>query len=299
MTTRQAKPTWLALALLLGLWACTPLTPPVPTRTPVPPTNTIVPSPLPPTVTPTVTPLTCLTQPGRVERGVLQTTKPPQEYLIYLPPCYDQKINLSYPVLYLLHGMDNTDAQWVNIGAVKSADRLILSGDAPPFIIVFPDDRYWNLPPGPEFGDRLINALIPYIDQTYRTQPDRAHRSLGGLSRGGGWTVELGLTHPELFGALGLHSPVIFAGDTGMVNDWIRTIPLASFPRLGMDIGDQDTGLGAARLLENSLAQYEVAHEFHVYTGDHTENYWGRHVDEYIRWYAQGWMPAAQGTPQP
>jgi len=297
MITRQAKLTWLVCALLPGLWACAPL--PQPILTPSLALPTITPSPLPPTIAPTATPLACLTQPGRVEQGILKTTKPPQEYLIYLPPCYDQQTDLRYPVLYLLNGVKASDTQWVDIGAVTVADRLILSDQAPPFIMVFPNDPYWNSPAGSEFGDRLINHLIPYIDQNYRTLADRMHRSLGGLSRGGGWTLELGLKNPSLFGSLGLHSSVVFVDDSASVQEWIAAIPPESFPRLWLDIGDQDTGLGAARLLEDLLAQAGIIHEFHVFSGDHSEAYWSRHVDEYMRWYVQAWMLAPESTPEP
>ena len=113
--------------------------------------------------------------------------------MIYLPPCYDVQTDEKYPVLYLLHGQTYVDDEWVRLGAPSVADDLIHSGRAVPFIMVFPDDRYWNVAAGGGFGDRLINALIPYIDRNYRTLADRQHRALGGLSRGGGWTVELGL----------------------------------------------------------------------------------------------------------
>jgi enterochelin esterase-like enzyme len=262
------------------------------TPSPLPPTST-------PTLTPTPTPLACLSQPGRVEQGVLETTKPPQQYLIYLPPCYDVRTDLRYPVLYLLHGQTYTDDQWVRLGAASLADEMILAGEAPPFIIVFPDDRYWNLVPGPKFGDRFIFSLIPYIDEIYRTLDDRAYRSLGGLSRGGGWTVRLGLTHPDLFGALGLHSPAIFSSDGGSINDWIVAIPPDLFPNVWLDVGDRDQELGSSRLFEGSLAHYGIPHEFHVYSGDHTETYWGRHTQEYLRWYVQGWMPETESTPAP
>ncbi len=290
MITRQAKQTLVALTLLAGLWACSPSNTPQPIPTIPPPTPTIkatfTPSPV-----PTPTPLGCLTQPGHVEQGVLQTTKPPQEYLIYLPPCYDRRADLRYPVLYLLHGQTYIDDQWIRLGAVSTADRLILSGDVLPFIMVFPDDRYWNLPTGASFGDRLINDLIPYIDQTYRTLPDRQHRALGGLSRGGGWTVRLGLTDWQLFGTLGLHSPAIFTDDSAYISKWIAAIPPESWPRLWLDVGDQDSELGSSRVFENLLASYEFPHEFHLYTGAHTEEYWSAHVGEYIRWYVQGWQP--------
>src|SRR5574338_621845 len=136
MNTRQAAG-WMAALLLLGSSACAPAPTPIPsTLTPAP---TLTPSPtLTPAPTPTATPLGCLSQPGRVDEGVLETTRPPQQYQIYLPPCYDQKPNLRYPVLYLLHGQTYTDDQWVRLGAVSAADQLILAGESPPFIIVFP-----------------------------------------------------------------------------------------------------------------------------------------------------------------
>jgi enterochelin esterase-like enzyme len=290
MFTRQARLFALACALLTGLWACTPQATPTSTATLAPPTATL--TPVPPTITPTPspTPLACLTEPGRLEQGSLQTSNPAQEYLIYLPPCYAQQTDLRYPVLYLLHGQTFTDDQWPRMGAVRIADQLILSGEAAPFIIVFPDDRYWNLPPGPGFGNRLIGNLIPYVDETYRTLADRQHRALGGLSRGGGWTVRLGLRNWELFGMLGLHSPVVFVSDAAYVDDWIAAIPSNSLPRLWLDIGDQDSKLGYARLLEETLSYYSVPHEWHQYSGDHSETYWSQHVEEYLRWYTAGWQ---------
>jgi enterochelin esterase-like enzyme len=233
----------------------------------------------------------------------MDSANPAQLFLIYLPPCYDQKTDERYPVLYLLHGQTYIDDQWVRIGAATAADNLILSGRSMPFLIVFPDDRYWNLPPGPRFGDRLIHDLIPYIDKNYRTLADRDHRALGGLSRGGGWAVHLMLTHYELFGMVGLHSPVIFEDDAAIIQRLVKAVPSASWPRLWIDAGDRDADLGKIRALENLLTDYEVAHEWHMYAGDHTETYWHAHVVEYLQWYAAGWQadgsPSATSTPGP
>ena len=288
MMTRQAQRTAAVMLFCFVLTACA-ASPVPPTAAPLPPTPTVTSIPPIPTLEPTATQTACLSQPGRVEQGVLDSTKPPQQYLIYLPPCYDLRTDLRYPVLYLLHGQTYTDDQWVRLGAVTVADRLILSGEAAPFIMVFPDDRYWNLPPGPLFGERLIDALIPHVDETYRTLADRDHRALGGLSRGGGWTVQLGLTHPELFGALGLHSPAIFGADRGSLEDWLRAIPPDPYPRIWLDVGDEDQERGFNTLFESTLAYYGIPHEFHVYSGAHTEAYWSQHVEEYLRWYLAGW----------
>ncbi|HEX2696395.1 MAG TPA: alpha/beta hydrolase-fold protein [Anaerolineales bacterium] len=276
------------LSLFLGLSACTSPNPATPTPTQVPPTPTSTPTAT-PTIIPTATQLACLTQPGRVDNGSLDTTTPPQEFLIYLPPCYDQKTKDRYPVLYLLHGQTYTDDQWVRLGAATAADNLILSGTAQPFIIVFPDDRYWNIQAGSAFGYRLVHDLIPYIDENYRTLADRDYRALGGLSRGGGWAVELGLQDYELFGALGLNSPAIFSDDAQYLSRWIRAIPPDQWPRIWVDAGDQDKELSSVLQFEGLLSSYEIPHEWRMYTGDHSETYWHAHVTEYLQWYTDGW----------
>ncbi len=278
------------IPLSLILFACASNIQPTPTPTLPPPIPTSKPTITPtPTLTPTATPPGCLSQPGQILQDSLPATNPPQEYLIYLPPCYRDFTEKSYPVLYLLHGQTYIDDQWARIGAVAAADRLIISNEAPPFVMVFPDDRYWNLPPGPGFGARLLK-LIPYVDANYRTLDDRQHRALGGLSRGGGWTIRLGFTHPELFGSLGLHSPVIFTDDGPFLESWIKALSRQDAPRLWIDVGDRDKELGNARLLDELLIENKIPHELYVYVGDHSEDYWSLHVEEYLRWYAQAWQ---------
>lgn len=296
MNTRQAKLVSVFFALLFGLSACS--TPnqiiPTVTFTAPPPTATVppTPSPIPPTATPT--PLTCLSQPGRVEEGVVSVTVPPQEYLIYLPPCYNELPDQRYPVLYLLHGQTYTMDQWVRLGVPQAVDQMFLSGESIPFIVVFPDDSFWNLQAGTGFGNRLIGALIPYIDANYRTLPTRENRALGGLSRGGGWTVQLGFDNPDLFGSLGLHSPAIFKGDGPLVQRLLLAIPEESRPRLWLDVGDNDLELDSILEFEGLLTRSGYIHEFHFYSGDHSENYWGGHVREYLSWYAEAWNEAPE-----
>jgi enterochelin esterase-like enzyme len=275
----------LLLAFVLGLSACAPLNGPdsQPTASPAPPLPTASPTPAPPT------PLACLVQPGTLAKVSLTEYRPPQEFIVYTPPCYQQQRDQRFPVLYLLHGQTYNDDQWIRLGTPVIADNLIASGEAPPFIIVFPDDRYWNLPAGTGFGQRLVEAIIPYVDTHYRTIDVRPGRAIGGLSRGGGWALQVGLTHWDMFDSIGLHSPAIFGEDRPQLETWVKDIPSNAWPRLYLDIGDNDTELGFALKFDDLLTQYDVPHEWHLYTGDHTESYWGAHVEEYLRWYAAGW----------
>lgn len=298
MRPRQAIILAIFVATLLFVpSACSPAPeiPPAATVTVPPPTATITPSPSPVPPTATSTPLGCRTQPGRVEAGSVSSTTPAQEYLIYLPPCYTELTDQRYPVLYLLHGQTYTQDQWVRLGVPQAVDQMIASGESLPFIVVFPDDRFWNLAAGPGFGERLVGALVPYIDFTYRTLPDRAHRALGGLSRGGGWTLQLGFDRPELFGSLGLHSPGIFKDNAPVIERILKDIPEESRPRLWLDAGDNDRELESILVFEEILARNDYFYEFHLYAGDHSEVYWGAHVLDYLRWYAEPWNESASG----
>ncbi len=291
------------LLSLLWLAACQPVDQPAAT-----PTAFVAPSPRPtqrPAATrvPTATPIDCMTLPGNVVNGAIDTDNPPQQFLVYLPPCYQQDSERRYPVLYLLHGQTSTDSQWVELGAPESADALIRTGKAAPFIMVFPDDRYWNISAGSGFGDRLIHEIIPYVDQNFRTLTDRSDRAIGGLSRGGGWTIHILLTRYDLFGSVGLHSPVIFDDDAAVLQRLMSASPSGAWPRLWIDAGDRDGGLGQTEAFESLLTAYEVPHEWRMYAGDHTNPYWQSHVIEYLQWYADGFgsdipsIPTVTATP--
>lgn len=277
------------MALLAGACApaasaTVPKTDPSPERL----ASTGIPQPTPLAELTTKAPV-CSEAHGSLETRVIQQTKPPQEIVVYTPPCYASFTDRRFPVLYLLHGQTYTDRQWLDLGVSVVADDLINNQSAPPFIIVLPDDRYWNVESGLGFGDRFINNVIPYVDDNYRTLADRSHRALGGMSRGGGWAIRFLFTRHDLFGSVGLHSAVLFAEEHANKDSLIASVSRADWPRIWMDIGEQDTGLGELRNLAGELARSEVSFEWHVYPGAHTNEYWSSHLREYLQWYTSAW----------
>jgi enterochelin esterase family protein len=52
----------------------------------------------------------------------------------------------------------------------------------------------------------VLKDLIPMIDATYRTIPNREHRAIAGLSMGAGQALQIGLTHLDTFSAIGAFS---------------------------------------------------------------------------------------------
>lgn len=254
-----------------------------PTLTPTP-TSTITPSP---------TPLACWQEGGKIVTGQVQTEllPLPLEFRVYLPPCYQQERERRYPVLYLIHGQSFNDDQWDRLGADETADRLVADGQVSPFMIVMPRDRVWTQPTEDKFGQAVVQALIPWIDQNYRTRTERQYRAVGGLSRGAGWALHLGFSQWELFGSIGMHSLPVFWTDLPDIKPWLDFLTPDLLPRIYMDIGEKDRPqiLKSTLWFEGLLTEKGIPHEWHLYPGYHEEAYWEANVEEYLRWYAEEW----------
>jgi len=155
---------------------------------------------------------------------------------VYTPPGYDTNLAARYPVLYLQHGMGEDATSWPRQGrAGFIMDNLIAAGKAKPMLVVMDDGgitpgamsgprrgggpAFWD-----KFGQMLIQDIIPMIDSTYRTIPDRDHRAMAGLSLGGTQTMEITQAHLDEFAYIGVFSapfgfPQVPRGFNGLLGD--------------------------------------------------------------------------------
>jgi enterochelin esterase-like enzyme len=148
--------------------------------------------------------------------------------LVYTPPGYDKNPQTRYPVLILQHGSGENETGWTRQGDAQFIlDNLIAAGRARPMIVVM--DRGYaarmgapatKAGPGAPLGnaklafsafeDVIIQDLIPMIDASYRTIPDREHRAMAGLSMGGMQTLFITLHHLDMFAYIGSFSgPIV------------------------------------------------------------------------------------------
>jgi enterochelin esterase-like enzyme len=146
--------------------------------------------------------------------------------MVYTPPGYDTQAKERYPVLYLQHGGGEDESGWTRQGKANFIlDNLLASGKAKPMIIVMangyarraglsapdlagkpfgsPEMRKAMQDMMSVFEDDMTQALIPFIDSTFRTMPDREHRAMAGLSMGGMQTFQVTFDHLELFSYIG------------------------------------------------------------------------------------------------
>ena len=297
-STTQALPTAVTLTSALPSSTPTPTQSPTShqtatvttTPTSIPATETAIPSAL-PSRTPSPTILACWQEGGTIKKSQIESDLLPKplEFRVYTPPCYNQQPERRYPVIYLIHGQSFNDDQWDRMGVDEMADTLIAAEQLPPFIIVMPRDRVWSSPDEDKFGEALVHDLVPWIDETYRSIPERAYRSIGGLSRGASWAVHLGILNWETFSAVGAHSLPVFPSDTNNIRKWLNAIPRESIPRFFIDIAELDRWSVTATWFENILTEMDITHVWHLYTGYHNEDYWQSHLEEYLHWYAQEW----------
>jgi enterochelin esterase-like enzyme len=161
-----------------------------------------------------------------------KTTQAWRRIFVYTPPGYDTDRDTRYPVLYLQHGGGEDERGWPNQGRVGFIlDNLIAERKAKPMLVVMEQGyarrpgepapsparprpaaaaRGQTAPPRPDFSrmfsafeDVMVQDLIPMIDATYRTIPDREHRAMAGLSMGGAQTFQITLKHLDLFAYIG------------------------------------------------------------------------------------------------
>ncbi len=282
-----------------------------PTETPVPrPTVTpILPPTLEPTQTATPEPTkvadtsakllsgaTCLEDQGQVQDGYFQSNivGHRQHYFIYLPPCYFTS-QMQYPVVYLLHGIPMDEHHWLDEGLVAAADKMFSSGELPPFIIVMPHGDY-GLYTDTSGGDQsfegvFVKELMPTIDAQYRTLADPAHRAIGGISRGGVWALEIAFTHPDLFSAVGGHSPALSVNRAASSYDPLDLARTSAIDKLRifLDAGDIDWTRAGTSDLSKALDARYIPHTFTIGHGDHDYPYWASQINAYLRFYGAGW----------
>ena len=147
--------------------------------------------------------------------------------MVYTPAEYDNAKNAKkrYPVLYLQHGMGEGETSWTLQGKMQHImDNSIAKGEAVPMIVVMESgdikapfgggsNRQGMSTYGNSFYPVLLNDLIPYIDQNFRTKNDRENRAMAGLSWGGHQTFDIVLNNLDKFAWMGTFSGAIFGLD--------------------------------------------------------------------------------------
>jgi enterochelin esterase family protein len=166
---------------------------------------------------------------------------------VYAPPGYE-KGDARYPVFYLLHGAGGDENSWTEMGrAPEIFDNLIAQGKMVLMIVVMGNGTFWQaLSPGEEttlpnamnsgegpmpgqdmveqmltrYPESIVQDMVPFVDQTFRTKADREDRAIAGLSMGGAQTEQTAFTHVEMFAWVG-----VFSGASPLLPGVLKKVP--------------------------------------------------------------------------
>ncbi|GAB4823020.1 hypothetical protein N2152v2_010066 [Parachlorella kessleri] len=163
---------------------------------------------------------------------------------VWLPPGYsrEEASRHPYPLLLLNDGQNLFDDALSFSGsswrAADTAAELITSGQLPPFVVVGVDHagplrslEYLPYTPGTGPGnfrldaalwpggavaaymDRILNEILPWLEDTYGVSTAAQHIAFGGSSFGGVCALWASMNHPDRIGAALVESPSLWIAD--------------------------------------------------------------------------------------
>lgn len=226
---------------------------------------------------------------------------------VYLPDGYDASNH--YPVIYLLHGLSDNYATWMERGNMSAvADELMASGECRKAVIIMPNaggrptrkvwNGYFNMP-GWNYEDFFFGEFIPFVEKKYNAGGSKGQRAVMGLSMGGGGSVVYCQRHPESFSscyamsawldnrensvksgeekdklyyvirAVNEHSAIEFVRNA---DD--RTVEAMKGVKWFIDCGDDDFLLSLSVDLHKLMKSRGIKSELRVRDGVHNWEYW-------------------------
>jgi S-formylglutathione hydrolase FrmB len=240
-------------------------------------------------------------------------------YCVMLPAGYEKEPNKKYPVLYFLHGLGENEQALVRSGGwglIEDLQRQHKVGD---FLLIAPEGQgsfFINSADGHDrYSDFFLTEFLPYVESHYRVIRERNGRGVTGLSMGGYGALRFAFAHPELFGSVSAQSPALITESPAQMNADLRNGgPLANLlggvfgdpvnaahwrqnspfdlarknqiqithQAIYINCGQQDEYgfAAAAERLHRQLSAEAIRHEFHLYPGGHSGNYFLSHLGE-------------------
>jgi len=222
---------------------------------------------------------------------------------LYFPPGYETS-GLNYPVLYMHDGQNLFDASTAFAGeweVDETLNSLAEQGYHVPLVVGIDNgngDRIGEYTPwaNPDYGGGdgekyiqfIVETLKPYIDQHYRTLPDRENTGLMGSSLGGLISHYGGLAYQDIFSKAGLFSPSYwfsdsiwaFTNQTGKLDD-MRFYQLCGTNESTGEVGDVQRMNDS--LVSIGFPQENVFNKI-VQDGQHNEQLWREGFGEAYLW---------------
>ncbi len=199
------------------------------------------------------------------------TVKVSLQYLVYLPPGYDNN-DMNWPLVLFLHGSGERGDD-INLVKLYGPPLLVDQGVDFPFILISP-----QCPLGQRWDPLDLSVLLDAVEKIYRVDPNRVY--LTGLSMGGEGTWNLAMAQPDRFAAI---APV--CGRTGSLYldaDRIKSLPIWVFHGAKDDV----VPISESQRMVKALKEYGSSNQFTVYReANHnawTETYYNQELYKWL-----------------
>ncbi len=224
---------------------------------------------------------------------------------IYLPPAYETS-GIAYPVLYMHDGQNLFDNQTSFAGEWKvdeALNSLATQGKKVPIVIGIENGGNYRIGEytpwlNPDYGGGdgekylqfIVETLKPYVDQHYRTLPDRENTGIMGSSLGGLISHFGALKYQSVFGKAGIFSPSYWFSDTvwKFTHDAGKQNDMRIYQLCGTDESSEVDVPGDMYRMNDSLvklgfAQENISNKV-VDGGQHNEKLWSEAFSEAYQW---------------
>jgi pimeloyl-ACP methyl ester carboxylesterase len=119
------------------------------------------------------------------------------------------------------------------------------------------------------FGRFIVDQLVPRSRTLGGCRPDRLATGIDGISMGGRLALVVGLSNPEVFGAVGALQPAIRVDEAQGIADLARAAMAKGPLLLRIVSSEEDDFRSAAEATVDRLKSAGVPHEFLVLPGKH------------------------------
>jgi len=135
-------------------------------------------------------------------------------YSVYLPPGASGESEQRFPVVYLLHGVGDSERTYPEAGNVAATmDRLIARGEIRQMIVVMPDGKrswYVNSKEIGPYETAIMRDLMAHAEAAYPAARRPGARFITGHSMGGFGALHLAFKYPRRFGAVAAMSAALW-----------------------------------------------------------------------------------------
>jgi S-formylglutathione hydrolase FrmB len=248
-------------------------------------------------------------------------------YCVLLPESYSsQRSPQRFPILYFLHGLGNNEQTLFNNGGWNVIQDLRQQHKIGDFFVVAPEGGrtfFINSADGKvRYSDFFLKEFMLYIEKKYPVRMERKARGVAGISMGGYGALRFAFAYPELFGSVSAESAALIAATPNQLNTATHSgTPLGNLlgPVFGHPINqahwrandpfvltrknaaglrkiaiyfncgrNDDLGFEkGAEALHRELQAEGVLHEYHLYAGDHSLEYFLAHLGEVMEFHGK------------